>query len=62
MTVKIQFGLPTGSGGMAAGMHAHSIRKALIKWAAEHGCALIYSTITVNHRPYLTVEFPSEQT
>jgi len=46
---------------MAAGMHAGGIRRELNLWAEQHNCCLTHGLSTKNQRPYLIVEFPSEQ-
>ena len=61
-TVSIEFGLPTGSAGMAAGMHAQRIRRWLVEWKDKYNVdATIHSIQQKNYTSWLIVEFANEQ-
>jgi hypothetical protein len=61
MIKKIQFGLPTGAGGLAAATHSKQIKYELNQWAEKYKRTIIYNITTVNDRPYLTVEFQQQK-
>ena len=62
MSITIEFGLPTGSAGMAAGMHSQRIRKWLIEWKNKYNVDVtIQPTVYKNHRAWVIVEFDRDE-
>lgn len=53
----IEFGLPCGSGGLAAGYHSQYIRKELAKWSREYNVTVKTSVINRDYRSWICVEF-----
>lgn len=63
MPTKIEFGLPNGAGGTAAGMANAHIRKQISEWCIKHKIKpLTYTTTRHDLRHWLQVEFDSEET
>ena len=59
--VAVEFGLPTGSGGMAAGMHGKRIRDWLVEWKNKYNVDItVQPTIYKNYRAWVRVEFQRE--
>jgi hypothetical protein len=59
--IKIEFGLPSGSGGMAAGQHNQYIRKLLLGWSSRYNIAVTTGSARHDHRHWLQVEFAREE-
>jgi hypothetical protein len=60
--IVIEFGLPTGSAGMAAGMHGQRIRKWLIEWKNKYNVDItIQPTVHKNYRSWVIVEFHRDE-
>jgi len=61
-TISIEFGLPTGSAGMAAGMHGQRIRRWLVEWKDRYNVDVtIHSIQQKKYRSWLIVEFHREE-
>jgi hypothetical protein len=59
--VAIEFGLPTGSAGMAAGMHGKRIRDWLIEWKKKYNIDIaVNSNVHKDYRYWIIVEFQRE--
>ena len=54
---SIEFGLPTGAGGMAAASAAGRLRKQLAKWGLEYKRIISIETDRHDHRHWLVVNF-----
>lgn len=59
--MKIEFGLPTGAGGMAAAYSQGKITTALKQWKEQYQVQIIVSTNRHDYRHWLTVEFAREE-
>jgi len=60
--IAVEFGLPTGSAGMAAGMHGQRIRKWLVEWKTQYNVDVtIHSIQQKNYRSWVIVEFHREE-
>jgi hypothetical protein len=60
--IAIEFGLPTGSAGMAAGMHGKRIRDWLKEWKTKYNVDIaVKSTLHKNHRSWIIVEFQRDE-
>lgn len=59
--MRIEFGLPTGAGGMAAAHSAAMLRSRLRKWQDQYCVELVINNTSHDHRPWLEVEFTEEQ-
>jgi hypothetical protein len=46
----IEFQLPTGSAGMAAGMMLQTIKRELAKWSERHNISYTSKTVRYTHR------------
>jgi hypothetical protein len=58
----IEFGLPTGSAGMAAGMHGQRIRKWLAEWKKQYNIDFtVNANVHKDYRYWITVEFHREE-
>ena len=60
--IAVEFGLPTGSAGMAAGMHGKRIRAWLVEWKTQYNVDVtIHSIQQKNYRSWVIVEFYREE-
>lgn len=57
----IEFGLPTGAGGMAAAAEAGHLRRALKQWSEHYNVELIVATARHDYRHWITVDFVRER-
>lgn len=55
--MQIEFGLPTGAGGMAAQHSAGHLRSKLKQWSEQRQVDLIVASDRHDYRHWLTVEF-----
>ena len=58
---RIEFGLPSGSGGLAAGHHSQFIRQSLAEWSTRHGIKLAVELQQHDYRSWLAVTFDREE-
>lgn len=57
----IEFGLPTGSGGLAAGYHSQSIRRNLRAWAEQYKVNITIESQQHDYRHWLQVTFEHDE-
>jgi phage FluMu gp28-like protein len=61
MSTTIEFGLPSGSGGLAAGYHSQSIRRTVKEWCQRHQVTVDLELRQHDYRSWLAVTFAREQ-
>lgn len=59
--MQIEFGLPTGAGGMAAAAEAGNLRRKLAEWSKRYNVAIHIGTDRHSYRHWLTVDFVRER-
>jgi len=57
----IEFGLPSGAGGMAAAHEGGRVRTLLRQWSREHDCEIIVTNSIHDYRYWVVVNFIREQ-
>lgn len=55
--MQIEFGLPTGAGGMAAAHSAGTLSKQIKNWARQHNITVIIESDRHDYRHWLVVTF-----
>jgi len=57
MAITIEFGLPNGAGGLAAGYSSQYLQRALREWSEHRCCEISIGSRSHSHRRWLTVTF-----
>jgi len=58
--IEIEFGLPTGSLGLAANSHANYIKNLLAHWADQHCCSIETKISVHDFRRWLVVSLSND--
>jgi hypothetical protein len=58
---RIEFGLPSGSGGLAAGYHGQFIRRSLQQWSDQYNVTISIELQQHDYRSWLAVSFDRDE-